>query len=68
LIRTFFARGGLFLQFNMLSPETLRAAQQNPQKYSNLQIRLCGWNVRFIDLAPHIQETFIAEAENGAEN
>ena len=64
LIRTFFARGGLFLQFNMLSPETLRAAQAEPQKYSNLQIRLCGWNVRFIDLAPHIQETFIAEAEN----
>ena len=64
LIRTYFARGGLFIQFNVLSPEVLRAAQQNPEQYRNLQIRLCGWNVRFIDLAPEVQNTFIAEAEN----
>ena len=64
LIRTFFARGGLFIQFNVLSPDVLRAAQRDPAQYRNLQIRLCGWNVRFIDLAPEVQNTFIAEAEN----
>jgi formate C-acetyltransferase len=64
LIRTFFARGGMFIQFNVLSPELLRAAQKEPEKYRNVQIRLCGWNVRFIDLSPEVQETFIAEAEN----
>jgi len=64
LIRTFFARGGLFIQFNVLSPDVLRAAQRDPAQYRNLQIRLCGWNVRFIDLAPEVQASFIAEAEN----
>ena len=64
LIRTFFARGGLFIQFNVLSPDVLRAAQRAPEQYRNLQIRLCGWNVRFIDLSPEVQQTFIAEAEN----
>jgi len=64
LIRTYFERGGLFIQFNVLSPATLRAAQKNPEQYRNLQIRLCGWNVRFIDLPPHVQETFITEAES----
>ncbi|MBQ6471724.1 MAG: hypothetical protein IJJ33_07060 [Victivallales bacterium] len=64
LIRTFFARGGLFIQFNVLSPEVLRDAQLHPLNYRNLQIRLCGWNVRFIDLPPKVQETFIAEAAN----
>ena len=64
LIRTFFARGGLFIQFNVLSPDVLRDAQKNPQNYRNLQIRLCGWNVRFIDLSPLVQDSFIAEAEN----
>ena len=64
LIRTFFERGGFFIQFNILSPEVLRAAQKDPQKYQNLQIRLCGWNVRFIDLPAAVQESFIAEAEN----
>ena len=68
LIKTFFARGGLFIQFNVLSPDLLRAAQKDPQQYQNLQIRLCGWNVRFIDLPPHIQQTFIEEAENGVKN
>ena len=64
LIRTFFERGGLFIQFNVLSPAVLRAAQKDPEQYRNLQIRLCGWNVRFIDLPPHVQETFITEAES----
>ena len=64
LIRTFFARGGLFIQFNVLSPEILHAAQRDPEQYRNLQIRLCGWNARFIDLSPEVQQTFIAEAEN----
>ena len=64
LIRTFFARGGLFIQFNVLSPDVLRAAQRDPEQYRNLQIRLCGWNVRFIDLSPEVQQIFIAEAEN----
>ena len=68
LIKTFFARGGLFIQFNVLSPDLLCAAQKDPQQYQNLQIRLCGWNVRFIDLPPHIQQTFIEEAENGVKN
>ena len=63
LIKTFFARGGFFIQFNVLSPELLKAAQKEPEKYRNLQIRLCGWNVRFIDLAENVQNTFIAEAE-----
>lgn len=64
LIRTFFARGGFFIQFNVLSPEVLRSAQKEPEKYRNLQIRLCGWNVRFIDLSQTVQNSFIAEAEN----
>lgn len=29
----------------------------------NLQVRVCGWNVRFTELTPEAQETFIREAE-----
>ena len=63
LFQTFRARGGAFMHFNVLSAEELKAAQKEPEKYRNLQIRLCGWNVRFIDLAQEMQDCLIREAE-----
>ncbi len=63
LIRTYFCQGGLFTHFNIFDAETLKKAQQEPEKYSNLQVRVCGWNSRFIDLSPEMQATFIAQAE-----
>ena len=63
LIRTFIAHGGSGIQFNIFDASVLRDAQVHPEKYANLQVRVCGWNVRFTDLAPEAQETFIREAE-----
>ncbi len=63
IIRSFIARGGSGLQFNIFDSETLRDAQRHPEKYTNLQVRVCGWNVRFTDLKPEEQNTFIAQAE-----
>ena len=64
LVRTYFETGGLFIQFNILDVDTLRRARREPEKYSSVQIRVCGWNVRFIDLDPAAQELFIQEAES----
>lgn len=63
LIRTFIARGGSGIQFNIFDAQLLREAQKDPEKYENLQVRVCGWNSRFNDLAKEAQETFIAQAE-----
>ena len=63
LIRTFIKQGGTGIHFNIFDADILREAQKNPEKYENLQVRVCGWNVRFTDLAPAAQETFIREAE-----
>ena len=62
-VRGLFARGGQFVHFNSLSPEKLRDAQRDPAKYRNLQVRLCGWNVRFVDLDRAHQDWIISEAE-----
>ncbi|MBO7742444.1 MAG: hypothetical protein J6S21_07810, partial [Victivallales bacterium] len=64
LFRTFSRKGGAFMHFNVLSAEAMRAAQKEPEKYRNLQIRLCGWNVRFIDLKREQQDCLIREAES----
>ena len=67
LIRNYFERGGLFIQFNILSADQLRKAQQHPEEYQHLQIRLCGWNVRFTDLPKIHQDCLIKEAESHGE-
>ena len=61
LIRTYFKMGGHSVQFNVFSSETLIDAQKNPEKYRNLQIRVCGWNVYFVDLEKTLQDAFIKE-------
>lgn len=64
LLVTFMKMGGFAVHFNILTPEALVSAQREPEKYRNLQIRLCGWNVRFVDLDKAHQDEFIKQAEN----
>ncbi len=63
MIRTYFKSGGLFIQFNIFDADILKDACKNPENYRNLQVRVCGWNSRFVDLSPEMQATFIAQAE-----
>jgi len=63
LIERYFANGGLVIQFNILDPATLREAQRHPEKYENLQVRVCGWNVRWNDIPRHEQDKFILRQE-----
>jgi len=63
VIRSHFEQGGMAIQFNIFDAETLRDARRNPERYANLQVRVCGWNVRFNDLNPEEQNVFIAKAE-----
>ncbi len=62
-LRVFMARGGLAVHYNVLSPAALREAQVHPERYPNLQIRLCGWNVLFSTLSKKVQDEFIYAAE-----
>ena len=62
LVRTYFSKGGHSVQFNIFDKEMLLAAQREPEKYRNLQVRVCGWNVYFVDLEKVLQDEFIARA------
>ena len=63
-IETYFELGGLCIQFNVFDAATLRAAQENPEKYASLQLRVCGWNVFFNHLSRAEQDEFIRQAEH----
>ena len=62
-IRTFGALGGQSIHLNVFNSATLRDAQAHPEKYEDLQVRVCGWNVRWNDLSKAEQDHFIATAE-----
>ena len=51
---------------NVLDPSVLKNAQANPEQYANLQVRLCGWNVHFVDLSKEEQDDFIRQSEHAA--
>ena len=65
LIRTYFDLGGFAAHFNVFSADELKKAQKTPEKYSTLQVRVCGWNAYFVDLPREQQDAFIATAEGG---
>ena len=64
ILMTYIKKGGLAMHGNVFNAETLRNAQKEPEKYKNLQVRVCGWNVYFINLSKIEQDAFIAQAEN----
>ena len=63
LLMTYFKKGGFAMHGNVFDAETLRDAQSNPAKYSNLQVRVCGWNAYFVNLSKAEQDAFICQAE-----
>ena len=64
LLKTYMDRNGTNIQFNVLDADTLIDAQKHPEKYEHLQVRVCGWNVRFNDLSKVEQDAFIRRAMN----
>lgn len=65
LLKTYMHGGGFAIHFNVLNKEVLQRAQAEPEKYRNLQVRLCGWNVYFVDLSKQEQDDFILQASVG---
>ena len=63
LVERFFAGGGVAMNVNIVSPETLREAQKHPEKYENLQVRVAGWNIRWNDIPRKEQDEYIARIE-----
>lgn len=63
LLTTFMNRNGHAIQINVLNADTLRDAQAHPEKYQDLQIRVCGWNALWNNISKVEQDGFIKQAE-----
>jgi pyruvate formate-lyase/glycerol dehydratase family glycyl radical enzyme len=63
LIRTYFTLGGHHIQFNVIDTKTLRSAQEHPDEYRNLLVRVAGYSDYFVDLDKEHQEEIINRTE-----
>jgi formate C-acetyltransferase len=63
LVRAYFDLGGMEMQFNVVSTETLRDAQQHPDKYGDLVVRVAGYSALFVSLDKSLQDAIIARTQ-----
>ncbi len=65
LLRAFNALGGFFLQIDVVDNEILKRAQENPEDYENLAVRVSGWSARFVTLNRDWQNMIIERSMQG---
>lgn len=66
MFRVYFDRMGMQVQANMLDPNMLIEARDNPELHPNLLIRVSGYSAYFNDLSPQMQEEVISRSLNAA--
>ncbi len=64
LLKTYFEKGGMQIQPNVVSTETLKDAQIHPENYTDLIVKVGGYNATFVDLGILIQNDIIDRLEN----
>ena len=57
--------GGMQMQFNVVSSDTMRAAMANPDAYRDLMVRISGYNAYFVGLNKELQLELIRRADYG---
>lgn len=62
--KTFLDGGGMQIQFNVISTETLREAIEHPENYRNLMVRISGYNAYFVELNRDLQMELIERTEH----
>ena len=65
LIRGYFDQKGMHMQFNVVDRQTLLDAQEHPEKYKHLVVRVAGYSALFTTLSRSVQDDIIRRTEQG---
>jgi pyruvate formate-lyase/glycerol dehydratase family glycyl radical enzyme len=63
LIRAYFKLDGHHIQFNVITAESLRLAQEKPEQNRELIVRVAGYSDYFIDVGRELQDEIISRTE-----
>ena len=64
LIRVFVDQKVDHVQINVVSSDTLRAAQREPDEYKDLVVKVAGYNAVFVNLHKELQDGLIGRTEH----
>jgi len=64
LVRSYFKMDGHHIQFNVVNADMLRDAQQHPENYKDLIVRVAGYSDYFNDLGEDLQNEIINRTEH----
>ena len=64
LIKTYFDLGGPHVQFNVVDSRMLRQAQEHPDEYRDLLVRVAGFSAYWVELSRSLQDQIIARTEH----
>ena len=64
MTKAFFEGGGMEVQYNVVGVETLRDAQEHPDDYHNLVVRIAGYSAYFVDMTEAMQNDLISRTEH----
>lgn len=65
LLKTLRSLGGFYLSIDVVDVRTLRDAQEHPERYLNLSVRIAGWSSHFVSLDRQWQEMIIERTTHG---
>jgi formate C-acetyltransferase len=63
LVRTYVEMGGQESNYDIVARDTLLEAQEHPEHYMDLWVRVGGYSARFVDLSRELQDEIIAREE-----
>lgn len=62
-IEEYIAKEAMHVQFNIMSAETMKAAQKNPKDYKDMLVRVAGYSAYFVELGEPLQKDLIQRTE-----
>ncbi len=63
MIRAYMRKGGFHVQFNIVDSKVLKDAQENPQNYRDLMVRVAGFTQYWVEIGKSVQDELIARTE-----
>lgn len=62
-IDEYLAKKAMHVQFNIMSAETMKAAQKSPKDYKDMLVRVAGYSAYFVELGEPLQKDLIQRTE-----
>jgi formate C-acetyltransferase len=66
MTQAYFDNGGAEIQYNIVGSEVMRAAQEKPEDYQDLIVRIAGYSAYFTELPRPMQDDLISRNEHMA--